>query len=116
MERIRFWLSAKSNHVIPEAEGYPGSEIFSSSIYLLMKDYFLYILANRKNGVLYTGVTNDLMRRIYEHKNELIDGFTKKYRIKNLVYYEMISDIANAIAAEKRIKKWHRRWKDDTLR
>lgn len=73
-----------------------------------MKHYFVYILTNRNNNVLYTGVTNNLLRRVYEHKNKLIDGFTKKYNLTKMVYAEEFTDISDAIAAEKRIKGWLR--------
>ena len=76
-----------------------------------MNSYYVYILANKPNGTLYVGVTNNLLRRIYEHKNGLLDGFTKKYGIKNLIYYEQTNDIGSAIAREKCIKKWNRLWK-----
>ncbi len=78
-----------------------------------MKNYYIYILTNKKNGTLYIGITNNLVRRIYEHKNGLIDGFTKKYKIKMLVYFESTSDVLSAIAREKRIKNWNRQWKID---
>ena len=73
--------------------------------------YFLYILASRKNGTLYAGVTNDLVRRAQEHREALVPGFTKKYAVKLLVYYEVHSDIAAAIAREKSVKRWLRTWK-----
>ena len=76
-----------------------------------MKQYYTYILASRKNGTLYVGVTSDLLKRIYEHKQNLIDGFTKKYNVHTLVYYEVHNDILEAITRERRIKKWNRRWK-----
>jgi len=76
-----------------------------------MKSYYVYILASKKNGVLYTGVTNDLVRRIYEHRCNLTDGFTKKYHIHKLVYFEDTSNIASAIAREKCLKRWNREWK-----
>ncbi len=76
-----------------------------------MKKYYIYILASRKNGTLYIGVTNDLIKRVYEHKNNIVDGFTKKYNVHNLVYYEENNDIESAILREKRIKKWKRQWK-----
>jgi putative endonuclease len=72
-----------------------------------MKEYFVYILSN-KSGILYTGVTNDLERRLYEHKNKLNDGFTKRYKITRLVYFETTYDITAAISREKQIKGMHR--------
>ncbi len=72
-----------------------------------MSNYFVYILASR-SGVLYTGVTNDLNRRVGEHKDGQIPGFTKKYKVNRLVYYEMTTDIRAAIAREKQIKGWRR--------
>lgn len=71
----------------------------------------VYILASRRNGTSYVGVTNNLIRRVWEHKQNLTDGFTKKYTVHTLVYYELYSDILHAIAREKEIKKWKRRWK-----
>ncbi|MBS0278384.1 MAG: GIY-YIG nuclease family protein [Proteobacteria bacterium] len=78
-----------------------------------MKDhiYYVYMLASRRNGTLYVGVTNDIMRRTYQHKNELIEGFTKKYGIHILVWFESYGDIRDAIAREKQLKKWNRAWK-----
>lgn len=76
-----------------------------------MKDYYIYILTNKKNGTLYIGVTNNLMRRIYEHKNGIVKGFTKKYNLDKLVYFEQTTDINAAIMREKRLKKWNRDWK-----
>ena len=75
-----------------------------------MKDYYVYIITNSKK-TLYIGVTNNLKRRIYEHKNKLIDGFSKKYNLTKLVYYEICKDVKNAIAREKQLKNWHRAWK-----
>ncbi len=80
-----------------------------------MKQYYVYILASRKNGTLYVGVTNDLRRRIYEHQSGLIEGFTKKYNVKRLVYFEKTSDIISAITREKQIKKWYRKWKIELI-
>ncbi|HEY1630615.1 MAG TPA: GIY-YIG nuclease family protein [Rhizomicrobium sp.] len=73
--------------------------------------YFVYILASRPNGTLYIGVTNDVMRRTWEHKSDLLEGFTKKYGVHILVYYELYPDIDVAIAREKRLKRWDRAWK-----
>ena len=72
---------------------------------------YVYIMTNRLRGVLYTGVTNDLIRRVYEHKEGLIEGFTKTYDLKLLVYYEVYDDIMLAIQREKNIKHWIRAWK-----
>jgi putative endonuclease len=71
----------------------------------------VYILASKRNGTLYTGVTSDLVKRVHEHKNGLADGFTKKYKIHKLVYFEMHEDMNAAITREKQIKKWKRAWK-----
>jgi putative endonuclease len=70
----------------------------------MKKEYYVYIIANQNNRVIYTGVTNDLKKRIYEHKKKLIEGFTKKYNITKLVYYEVFNDIKYAITREKQIK------------
>jgi putative endonuclease len=79
-----------------------------------MKDhnYYVYILTNWNNKVMYIGITNDLERRLYEHKNKLVDGFTKKYNVNKLVYYEHGNDVHAVIAREKEIKKWRREKKD----
>ena len=76
-----------------------------------MKQYYVYILANEKRGTLYTGITNNLRRRAYEHKNDIIEGFTKKYRVHRLVYFERFRDVRAAIFREKQIKAWKRQWK-----
>ncbi len=76
--------------------------------------YYIYILTNKNNNVLYIGVTNNLQRRLYEHQNKLVDGFTKKYNVNKLVYYEVYGDIEEAIKREKVLKKWAR-VKKDTL-
>ena len=68
-------------------------------------------MAKERNSTFYVGITSDLSKRIWEHKNEVADGFTKKYGIKNLVYYEIFDDPENAIKREKRLKKWNRTWK-----
>ena len=80
-----------------------------------MNYYFVYILTNKKNGILYTGMTNNLVRRIYEHKNSVFDGFSKAYKLHLLVYYEIQNDINEAIKREKQIKKWKRRWKVEMI-
>ena len=76
-----------------------------------MGQYFVYILASKRNGTLYIGVTNNLLERVDQHKNNLIGGFTKKYDVHNLVYYEAYKNIGDAIAREKSMKKWKRKWK-----
>ena len=76
-----------------------------------MKQPAVYILANKRNGTLYTGITSDLIKRVWQHKNNVIEGFTKKYHIKNLVYFETHKSAEEAIKREKRIKKWNRSWK-----
>ena len=76
-----------------------------------MKTYYVYIMASKRNGTLYIGVTDDLIKRVYQHKNDLIDGFTKKYGIHTLVYYESANDVDSAVQREKRLKKWNRIWK-----
>ncbi len=77
----------------------------------MQRSYWLYILCSNKNGTLYIGITNNLIRRIYEHKNKLIPGFTSKYKINKLVYIEEFLSIEEAIQCEKYIKKWNRKWK-----
>jgi len=73
--------------------------------------YYVYILSSRKKGTLYIGVTSDLLKRVYEHKHDLVEGFTKQYKVHNLVYFEITESIESAIAREKRLKKWNREWK-----
>jgi len=77
--------------------------------------YFLYMLASKKNGTLYIGVTHDLLKRVYQHKNSLAGGFTQKYNVHSLVYYEVHRNILDAIAREKRMKKWKRQWKIELI-
>ncbi len=76
-----------------------------------MRQYYIYIMSNKKNGTIYVGVTNDLVRRVSEHKNGLVEGFTKKHALKNLVYFEPFDSIEGAIVREKQLKKWNRAWK-----
>jgi putative endonuclease len=81
----------------------------------MTKNAAVYILANRRNGTLYTGVTNNLVRRVWEHKNNKKCGFTQKYQIHLLVYYEAHEEMISAIIREKQIKKWNRKWKLDLI-
>lgn len=76
-----------------------------------MKQPAVYILASQRNGTLYIGVTSDLVQRVWQHKNDVADGFTKKYGVHTLVYFELLDDMENAIIREKRLKKWNRAWK-----
>ena len=73
---------------------------------------YIYIIANKSNSTIYIGVTSDLVKRLYEHKNKLVDGFTKKYNINKLVYYEIYDDINEAIKREKQLKSFKREWKN----
>jgi putative endonuclease len=75
------------------------------------RSFYVYILASRVGGTVYIGITNDLIRRIAEHKSRLIESFTEKYDVARLVYFETFDDPANAIKREKRLKKWNRAWK-----
>jgi len=76
-----------------------------------MKNYYVYILASKRNGTLYTGVTSNLLKRIWEHKSGEVPGFSSKYKVNQLVYYEIHIDIKEAIKREKNIKAWERSWK-----
>jgi putative endonuclease len=77
----------------------------------LSKNYYVYLLASGRNGTLYTGVTSDLIKRAWQHREALAEGFTKKYDVKQLVWYEVHGDALAAITREKQIKKWNRSWK-----
>ena len=81
----------------------------------MTKTYYVYILASKRNGTLYIGVTNDLERRLYEHKNNLIEGFTNKYNVHHLVYYEDVNDVKSALQREKQLKRWTRKWKIELI-
>lgn len=90
---------------------------FTSHYYFItMNDYYVYILTNKTNTTLYIGMTNDLKRRLYEHKNKIIPGFTEKYNVNKLVYYEKTTDVKSAIQREKNIKKWNRDWKLELIK
>ena len=78
-------------------------------------DYYVYIISNKTNSTLYIGVTNNLKRRIYEHKNKLVDGFSKKYNLSKLVYFESTTDSYSAISREKQLKGWIRQKKIDLI-
>lgn len=76
-----------------------------------MKQFYVYIACSGRNGTLYVGITGDLNRRTYEHKNKLIEGFTKRYSVNRLVYFEIFESAVDAIKREKQLKKWNRSWK-----
>jgi putative endonuclease len=76
-----------------------------------MKQPAVYILASQRNGTLYIGVTSDLVKRVWEHKNDLVEGFARQYQVHQLVYYELHGDMVQAITREKQLKKWNRDWK-----
>ena len=80
-----------------------------------MKQPAVYILASKRNGTLYTGVTSDLRKRVFEHRNDMAEGFTKKYGVHNLVYFELHENMFAAITREKQIKKWNRAWKIELI-
>jgi putative endonuclease len=88
-----------------------SDEAISDTIVVVSKQYYVYIMTNSKNTVLYVGVTNDLTRRVYEHKEKLANGFTRKYNITKVVYYEVFEDIENAILREKQLKAGSRQKK-----
>lgn len=77
----------------------------------MSKQYYVYILASKRNGTLYTGMTSNLIKRVWHHKNKLTPGFTEKYEVTNLIYYEIHEDPIEAITREKQLKKWNRAWK-----
>jgi len=81
-----------------------------------MKQYCVYILASKKNGVLYVGVTSDLQKRVWEHKNNVVKGFTQKYFVHKLVYFEQTTDVHSALTREKQLKKWKREWKINLIK
>jgi len=80
-----------------------------------MRRYCAYILASRKNGTLYIGVTSDLLRRVWQHKNKTAEGFTKKYEVDTLVHYEQTDDVRSALDREKQLKNWKRQWKIELI-
>ncbi len=76
-----------------------------------MRNFYVYILSSKRKGALYTGITSDLVKRVYEHKNNPVNGFTKRYNVHSLVWYEIHESVESAMIREKRIKKWKRPWK-----
>lgn len=98
---------------IPSSPCHPlvGGDPVYNIPYMFDKTYCVYILSSRKNGTLYIGMTDNLIRRVWEHKNKKVDGFTKKYGVYHLVYFEQHNNPESAIQREKQIKKWNRLWK-----
>ena len=82
---------------------------------MVTKNSYVYILASKKHGTLYVGVTADLVKRVYEHKNDLVKGFTQKYKVHQLAYFEVFEDIEEAIQRETCIKRWKRDWKIELI-
>ena len=80
------------------------------------KQSYIYIITNRYNSTLYIGVTSNLIKRIWEHKNKVVEGFTKKYNVDRLVYYELTEDVESALNREKQLKRWHRQWKINLIK
>jgi len=80
-----------------------------------MYNYYVYIMTNKPKGTLYVGITNNLARRVFEHKNNITKGFTSKYKLHKLVFYNYSTDVNAAIEYEKRVKKWNRQWKIDLI-
>ena len=82
----------------------------------MKKSYFVYILTNFEETTFYIGVTSNLQKRIWEHKNKIVEGFTKKYNVNRLVYYEQTEDVETALNREKQLKRWHRQWKINLIK
>jgi putative endonuclease len=80
-----------------------------------LRQFYVYILTNKMHSVLYTGVTNDLVRRVYEHRGNFVDGFTKRYKVHKLIYYEVAENAEAAITREKQIKSWSRKRKEELI-
>jgi putative endonuclease len=101
--------------VIPNKERDLSHFVLREKSVLSVKSYYVYVLTNWNQRVMYVGVTSDLKRRIHEHQNKLVKGFTEKYNVNKLVYYEQTNDVITALAREKEIKKWRRQKKDNLV-
>ena len=88
-----------------------GSVVMTRGRRVTNRHYYVYMMTNKHNTVLYTGVTNDLKKRAWQHREKLVEGFTKRYNVTKLVYYQVFDDVRAAIAREKQLKKWNRAWK-----
>ena len=115
LDTLETQISERIISVIASAAKQSHTIIISFERLSMSKQYYIYIMTNKLNSVLYIGVTSDLEKRAYEHKLKLIEGFTKKYNIDKLVYYEVFDDIDNAIAREKQIKAGSRQKKMDLI-
>lgn len=104
-----------SHLTIPTSPFVIPAEAGIQKIKMVKKQPAVYILASKRNGTLYTGVTADLLGRVWEHKNDAIEGFTKKYSVHRLVYFEQHETMPSAIEREKQIKKWKRKWKQELI-
>ena len=82
----------------------------------MKKSYFVYILTNFEETTFYIGVTSNLQKRIWEHKNKIVEGFTEKYNVDRLIYYEQTEDVETALNREKQLKRWHRQWKINLIK
>ena len=109
--KVYTYLVFSKSRLSLSLRGATGDEAISVTIKVVNKQYYVYIMTNRGNNVLYVGVTRDLIKRVYEHKAKLVAGFTKKYNIVKLVYYEVFQDMENAILREKQIKAGSRQKK-----
>ncbi len=113
---IRNWTPACAGvtDVFP-AHSLPQRKRERESIPAMTKQPVVYILASKRNGTLYIGVTSDLVKRVWQHKNDVVEGFTQKYGVHTLVYYELHAGMAEAIHREKQLKKWNRAWKIELI-
>jgi putative endonuclease len=104
-------MPAWGGHMLASSPAQAGDPVITAPSMGKKKIFWVYILASRIGGTLYIGVTNDLVRRVFEHRSEVMQGFTKRYGVHRLVYFEQFSDIDSVIRREKRLKKWNRAWK-----
>jgi putative endonuclease len=121
LEIVRFLFVFPANagiHNTPKPSGIGSVRAYTAEKCCILAEvnyYYVYILASKPYGTLYIGVTNDLVRRVWEHKNDFVEGFTKKYGVHRLVYYEQCGEAESAITREKQMKKWKRQWKIELI-
>ena len=106
---------SKAKEILKQVQDYTEYFLYAQEI-SMEKTYYVYIITNKLNSVLYIGITSNLVKRIWEHKNKVVDGFSNKYNLNKLVYYEICNDIEQAIKREKQLKNWHRAWKDNLIK